>query len=436
MKRIKAKTFNLLIFVLLTTWFPSFLINTESRSLLSSAPVISNVSPDRGYNSNYTWVTITGENFTNDSNVFLGNARLRETVHLSDSQISAKIPSDLPPGKYDLSIIDEFGIQGTIVKGFEVISNSKGILADWKVTSSVNVPRCDFAAVIFDGFIYVLGGMGSTELSSIERAKIFDDGSLSSWETIGSLADPRYRFGAVVYGNNIYVIGGQSSKDLFRNVQKARINPDGTIGTWENMNGLINPRESFATIIHDNFIYVIGGEYSTYGINSVEMAEINPDGTLNPWQEVSGLNYSASSPAGSMVGEFIFSIGNNIYGRVESTTMNLGGMLKPWAIGNSANLKNSGPSTVISTGFLYAIGGHKDGAITSEINTSELFPDGTNDQWKNVSGLKIPRFDHSSVTHAGHIYAIGGHNGQIQLSSVEYSTVILNYSNYLPLVYK
>lgn len=56
----------------------------------------------------------------------------------------------------------------------------------------------------------------------------------------------------------------------------APINANGTIGTWRATTSFITPRGNFASIVHNNRLYVIGGGDGAGSRTDVQSAPINP----------------------------------------------------------------------------------------------------------------------------------------------------------------
>jgi Tfp pilus assembly protein PilF len=104
---------------------------------------------------------------------------------------------------------------------------------------------------------------------------------------------------AVAVGRRIYAIGGgefsKKGLEIFNTVEYADVGPDGELGPWKYSAPLTMPRVYPVAVISGDYIYVMGGESldKVYTgaekqkapklLKSVERAKINADGTLGKW---------------------------------------------------------------------------------------------------------------------------------------------------------
>jgi len=92
----------------------------------------------------------------------------------------------------------------------------------------MTIPRCDLAAVATEGYIYALGGttcaMGPI-YNSVERAKVYPDGSLGSWQTTTPMLAPRSHIAAAQGKRYIYALGGQEDGFRLSTVEQTTISP-------------------------------------------------------------------------------------------------------------------------------------------------------------------------------------------------------------------
>lgn len=109
-------------------------------------------------------------------------------------------------------------------------------IAGWKETSAMNVPRAGAAMIVNNNFIYMVGGVdGRNFLRSSEYAPILADGRIGEWRVGPRLIEDRGFTEAVVKNGYIYVVGGgngPNGKHLLTTVERAKINPDGSLGPW------------------------------------------------------------------------------------------------------------------------------------------------------------------------------------------------------------
>jgi hypothetical protein len=159
----------------------------------------------------------------------------------------------------------------------------------WKPLNPLSMPRQGVAAVAVDGFIYAMGGARGTEfLASTEYAKIREDGSLEPWKPGPAMNDARGYFDTVFHEGFIYVVGGgngESGHNLLRSVERARVQPDGTLSAWEKeAHEMVMPRRCSKIVLIDDTLYAVGG-FGGDMLNSVEHAVLEPGGGTGEWLE-------------------------------------------------------------------------------------------------------------------------------------------------------
>ena len=122
---------------------------------------------------------------------------------------------------------------------------------------------------------------GNTGL--VEYAPLNPDGSLAPWATTSPLNNPRESFGLVVSGDHIYALGGTihiAGFGVGRITEYARINADGSLAPWQAGPDLNESHPGCAAAAIDGHVYVFGGGVHGYRTKTVERAAINPDGSL------------------------------------------------------------------------------------------------------------------------------------------------------------
>lgn len=141
--------------------------------------------------------------------------------------------------------------------------NSDGSLGQFTlVGATAAIGRIGATSVLLGNFLYVIGGNGIDAQTSIERALINPDSSLGRFATIPNiaLASPRSSHAAVVVGGYLYLIGGLDSSDIMRSVERAPIDVDGSLGTFVLVPVTLNTgRLGVSSVIIGNRLYVFGG---------------------------------------------------------------------------------------------------------------------------------------------------------------------------------
>jgi hypothetical protein len=284
----------------------------------------------------------------------------------------------------------------------------------WQSAGNMLMTRSRSSAVIAGQYLYVIGGNGidsSQFLGSIERSRIKSDGTLDTWELAGALSSPRAGHASVLVGQYLYVLGGETTLFGMQSnlVERAVIKPDGSLSTWETMPAMLAPRADFAAIVVNNYLYVIGG-YNTGNQNftQVEAAKINADGTVDSWTLAS----STLSPKYSAVseGNVIYAIGND--NTIERSESKDDGTLSFWNIVSLMPGNKSSTSALLADGYLYAIGAFYPCIYSSnQVIRAKINPDKSLGSWIPTASMQFGRSRFALAGTSTHMYVMGGWSG-------------------------
>ena len=191
------------------------------------------------------------------------------------------------------------GVSATNVIYAPIYAN--GSIGAWSTTSSLAAFTGYGDATAFNGYAIVSGGGASVSitLDTVSIAKIDPSGVLTAWQTDtgGNFSTARSDHGSVIYNGYIYIAGGidpTNNLGPLSDVQFAPIASDGSIGTWASTTGFIGTqtglagRSGFGLVVHNGNLYVIGGTSNLAGAgsiahNDVIYSKINANGTLQAW---------------------------------------------------------------------------------------------------------------------------------------------------------
>lgn len=130
----------------------------------------------------------------------------------------------------------------------------------WQKKPSLAVARSHCPTVAYDGKIFGFGG-GGPNFKSMNSVVIFDPKS-DSWSKGSDM--PTLRSGAIaaVVGNAVYIIGGgfKQPDGTFKFLRTTEIYfPDED--RWESGPDMIMPHDFPGGVLHDNYIYILGGHH-------------------------------------------------------------------------------------------------------------------------------------------------------------------------------
>lgn len=192
----------------------------------------------------------------------------------------------------------------------------------WYADTSLPEAVANHSVVAYQNKLYLLGGStsGSTGgITTVRVANIEPTGTLDSWVTTGTTVLPSARFGHTVhiYNDYMYLIGGNSSGTLQSTVYYNKLDDDGTMNTWYSTESFTDARMTWGgkfTTVYGGYLYLSGGcsaidgsGYCTTIKNDTQLASINADGTITPWNTIQGLTnlrlgHSVSSWRGYIYG--------------------------------------------------------------------------------------------------------------------------------------
>lgn len=244
-----------------------------------------------------------------------------------------------------------------------------GSIGPFSVVNGVTLttPRGRHASAIINGYLYVFGGgrMGTSPVTTIERARINADGSLGTFSVVGgmSLANPRYEASAIVMGEKVYLVGGYN-KDWLASIDEAPIYPDGSIGAFTNSSfTLPGKRAGYAWRMHQGSAFVVGGINAGY-MNSIDILKGGSSGGL---AQVSQLGTRMQSirnvPSCEITVDHLIVLGGvSLDGKpsptVEVAPINSNGTLGRFAYSKSLTTGRAGHTSMIVNDKLYVFGGY------------------------------------------------------------------------------
>ncbi len=286
-----------------------------------------------------------------------------------------------------------------------------GSCSGWCTTAAYNMPaaRSNFSLVAYSGFLYAIGGTDSagTRQNNVYIAKLGANGephlwhptdtnpnNWNYWYTGANLSSVRGYAGAVAYNNRMYLLGGLSAATPVTTVEVADINPTGTLGTWTASTALPVALYGHSAQVYNDRLYVLGGASTVGGtpLSSVYYIKINSNGTLNNWVQTTSL------PAARMSGGGNFS---SVWGAYIYTS--------------------GGCSAVNASGYCTT--------VASDTQVASINTDGSLDVWNNLGGISNQRMGYNLVAWRGFVYELGGCAAQ-NTATGDCNAGMLSTSNY------
>jgi len=303
----------------------------------------------------------------------------------------------------------------------------------WREGPSLSIPRSGAAVIEINGIIHVIGGVdGKNFLRTTESARVQPDGSLSQWQPGPSLNVERGFFAAVRHNNHVYVAGGGRGpygKILLDTVERAEIKPDGTLGEWVLEKNIMNiERRCSRLVVLGNHIFALGG-FGGILLDTVESAEIQPDGSIGEWYvSMDTMGVARYIHSLGQVGDRVYVIGGHDQAKgvgitnVEWSQEDEPGFFKPWQPAPSLQTGRYGLDSVRHGDYVYALGGLSGAAYLDSVEKAPIREDGSIGPWQYTTPMSSRREGMNTLTVNNHIYLIGGTNVKGFKRIVEYAT--------------
>jgi len=186
-----------------------------------------------------------------------------------------------------------------------------GACTNWCTNNAYDLPagavRDSMSVSTYNGYLYLMGGKdsGGTRSTTTYYAKIGANGEPLPWSTTTALSTERSFASAIPYNNKMYLLGGQTNGSTggVATVEVANINPNGSLGTWvaAGITALTSGRWAHAALQYNGYLYVVGGVNGTTTQTTVQYIKVLPDGTLgSSWVTTTALPTARATFGGSM----------------------------------------------------------------------------------------------------------------------------------------
>ena len=318
--------------------------------------------------------------------------------------------------------------------------NTDGSVGAWASTTSLGTARDRHVSVVYNGYIYAIGGNDSTSaaLNSVEYAPLNADGTVGSWASTTALPQAIPNASTAVYNGYVYIMGGIVAGGS-ASVRFAPLNADGTVGAWTNTTSFSTGRYNHGSVVYNGYLYVIGGTLSSGGgkTGSVECAPLNADGTVGAWVGTTSLSVARDNFGVSVYNGYVYAAAgsdsaNAALSGIEYTKIDPPKQVEmtAWAtttafgaLGQQSKnriLTRSGHSSVVYNGYIYLIGGSNTVSPFANVDYAPLNADGTVGAWVATTALPSGRAGHASVAYNGYVYAFGGQDNPGAITATSY----------------
>jgi fibronectin-binding autotransporter adhesin len=305
-----------------------------------------------------------------------------------------------------------------------LLGNNTGHLPTFTAGTTLTAGRWGGASVVLNGYVYVIAGSSTsfcTASNTVQYAKLNADGTLGTWGTTtvlpGSFCEP----GAAAYNGYIYA-QGEGSGTIYR------AKPDvatGLISSWTALTPTgASTGGNIRLAAYNGYLYELN-------INSpaINYARINSDGTIGTFSTMANwFSGSSRRSAGiAFANGYFYSVGGAATGAGDTTVyyakVNSDGTFATAATTTALPNTRAYLGVTVANGYIYAMGG---GDGTTEQNTiyyAQLGATGTIGSWTTDSTtLTAPMDSMGVVQHNGYIYTLGGWDGSVAVNTTSYTS--------------
>lgn len=248
------------------------------------------------------------------------------------------------------------------------------------------------------------------------------------WSEGPALAAPRDHHAVFVVpgrgGSWLYAAGGTDYRQFFDGVVRAPIRPNGALGPWEEAGRLPAPLGGSSIAVAGGFAVLTGGQVATDGnmralrrVPDVAVAPIGADGRLGAWRAGPALPVARFHHPTVQHGGWVYVVGGQgervSEAGVFGARLAADGTLSPWTALTPLPRPRSHHAALVHDGHLYVVGG-LDGdpaghlAVYTDVLRAPIAPDGTLGEWRIVSRMPHSYATHSAFVHGGAMWVLGG----------------------------
>ncbi len=190
--------------------------------------------------------------------------------------------------------------------------NLKDISLGWDDSGVTDLPvgRTVHAVAVYGNYAYVVGGNnGTADTASVIRLNL--NAPTGAWDDAGvtDLPAPRTQHACLIHDHYLYVVGGKVSGVISSSV--IRLDLSNPAGAWDDagVTDLPAARRQFASAIYGNYLYIAGGQDSAnQSVNTMISLDLsNPTGA---WENNGALPVDGTLPAWALVQDHFYLIGN------------------------------------------------------------------------------------------------------------------------------
>ena len=286
---------------------------------------------------------------------------------------------------------------------------------DWKLITHIPTPRMDFATVVVDNKVYLIGGTLSKNVNGplgISTAEVYD-AQTNTWQRLTDMPTPRTIARAAVVNGILYVFGGFSSKDrFFQNwtlpVIVEAYNP--ATDTWIPKKDMPVSRINFDVGVVAGKVYLIGGTTGFGEGHEERMDRVDVyDPATDTWAKGPKMPTRREPMGVAVVSNRIYVIGGYGWpkaGPILTVIEEYDPISRQWRKKSDMLDVRYAFSTAVVDDDIYLIGGLE--GFPNYVATVNVY-NPQKDAWRDIPKLPMPLAPFRAATVDGKIYVFGGY---------------------------
>jgi hypothetical protein len=303
------------------------------------------------------------------------------------------------------------------------VDTQSGTLA-WATSDTPSRPRNHHLTYIVhaqDGSAFLVataGVNGGTIMNNTDIAPIAKDGTVGTFS-----AGPHYgTFVGGLTGANVNGVlvgaGGNMGASLTDMVFTSVVQPDGSLADWQKQAPMNEQRMHAASFTIGTRIWIMGGFNDTSALDDIIFADVGADGTIASWSPGGKLDRARTHFAVSFANGFAWITGGlNTLPTVSSPTakdvwrgsVEPDGTIDQWTQMTPMPSGICTHSTFVYGGWLYVVGGIDDKADSAVVRRAHLEDDGTLGSWETAATLPQARGHvHQLPIENDRVYSVSG----------------------------
>lgn len=252
-----------------------------------------------------------------------------------------------------------------------------------------------------------------------------DNSRISSWTNAGILKVNTTAHSSVIHNNFLYIIGGSDGSSTYdlKSIYYCSINSDETLGNWVDGPNLSEQRSNLSALVNNDFLYVIGGFGGPLS-NYIEYALINSDGSIGNWQTTNAYDIDRLAHETVIYNQYIYVLGGldksfNSLSSVQYSKINSDGSLEDWNSTTSIDFAIHDFTCIAYKDYMYSIGGNTDNNIQiDKVQYAAISSDGSIGEWSDLNPLPVTLTAHTAFCKDGYVYLLGGYNNAIYYAKI------------------